>query len=1166
MLLQSIFEKPIDRKIEGVIKADDMSSLGTELQEYVLTKEIEKRLEEFLDAYNNYAGVNGVWISGFFGSGKSHLLKMLAFLLEGKEIKEIDVLNVFLPKCQGNAILGGNLQKAAAIPSKSILFNIDQKADIISKDELDALLAVFVKVFNEASGYYGKQGHIAQFERQLDDRGLYDRFKQEYQRVAGKRWEIGREQALLESNNIAAAYAGATGDKTQMAGGILDRYRQEYRVSIEDFAREVKAFIDRQEPNFRLNFFVDEVGQYIANNVKLMTNLQTIAESLATKCQGQAWVIVTAQEDMDTVIGEMGQKQGNDFSKIQDRFSTRMKLTSRDVAEVIQKRLLRKNQEARNLLNKVYEQQVNNFKTLFDFADGAASYRNFQDFDHFIDCYPFIPYQFTLFQSSIQSLSSHNAFEGKHNSVGERSMLGVFQEVVTQLGDRPLGELATFDRMYEGISTTLKGAIQSSILRAEDNLDSPFAVRLLKTLFLVKYIKEFKATARNLRVLLLERFNEDLTKLGDRVQEGLNLLEQQTYIQRTGDVYEYLTEEEKDIEREIKNTTIENDKLLEELHALIFDRIIKTKKIRYGENAQDYPFSRKLDNQLFGREYELTVNIITPLNDKSGNEAALRMESMGRDELLVVLPTDTRLLADLLMYKKTEKYHQQNFSSTQQETVKRILSDKNYQNQERSKELEGRARALLGKAKLFVAGTEIEIGSEDALSRITSGFHSLIVRTYPNLPMLRGIAYKEEMIFSCLQHSGHTLLGNDATALDESEQETLNFVLGNQRKGVRTTVSNLIERFERKPYGWDYAAILCHVAKLRARDKIEIRSEGNLLEDLTEIDRVLRNSRLHENIILEPQLEFTASQIRALKEFYAEFFDCPCPATEAKAIAKEVQEKFKQINQELTVLVESEDKYPFLRALCPAITTLDDICTKSSAWYLTDLCRQEDALLDIKEQTIEPILVFMRGPQKEIYREARQLLDEQKPNLDYIAGELPRQIAEVLNDDRCFAGNRIQQVKEWVESVREQLTARVREEIYHSRERIEVFRQRLVIMEEFARLSEVQQQELTRPFEEYSESLSQEKLIAVIRDRTGRFETETYSELFSRLTAPTDSYAVNAGAYKAGEPKTEYISSRSLLVNFSKPWLENEEDVEKYLGAMKAALLAEIQQGKRVQI
>ena len=74
-----------------------------------------------------------------------------------------------------------------------------------------------------------------------------------------------------------------------------------------------------------------------------MTNLQTIAESLATKCRGRAWIIVTAQEDMDKVSGEMSKQQGNDFSKIQARFHTRMKLTSTNVDEVIQKRLLTKN-------------------------------------------------------------------------------------------------------------------------------------------------------------------------------------------------------------------------------------------------------------------------------------------------------------------------------------------------------------------------------------------------------------------------------------------------------------------------------------------------------------------------------------------------------------------------------------------------------------------------------------------------------------------------------------------------------------------------------------------------------------------------------------------------------------------------------------------------------
>jgi energy-coupling factor transporter ATP-binding protein EcfA2 len=235
--LRDIFAKPIDRAIEGVIKADDDASLRLEVEEYVLTNEVEKRLESFLDAYNNYEGANGVWVSGFFGSGKSHLLKMLALLLEDRAVDGASTLDLFLPKCGDNEILRGDIKRAVAIPSKSVLFNIDQKADVISKTQIDALLAVFVKVFDEMCGYYGKQGHIAQFERDLDGRGLYAGFKQAYEKIAGRAWQTGREQALLESKNIANAYAEVTGGDATDATGILDKYRSEYRVSIEDFAR-----------------------------------------------------------------------------------------------------------------------------------------------------------------------------------------------------------------------------------------------------------------------------------------------------------------------------------------------------------------------------------------------------------------------------------------------------------------------------------------------------------------------------------------------------------------------------------------------------------------------------------------------------------------------------------------------------------------------------------------------------------------------------------------------------------------------------------------------------------------------------------------------------------------------------------------------------------------
>ena len=103
-----------------------------------------------------------------------------------------------------------------------------------------------------------------------------------------------------------------------------------------------------------------------------------------------------------------------------------------------------------------------------------------------------------MFQAAIQNLSVHNAFEGRHSSVGERSMLGVFQQVVIQVANQATGRLATFDMMFEGIRAALKGNIQRSILVAEEHLDNPFAVQVLKALFLVKYVKEFKATVRNI--------------------------------------------------------------------------------------------------------------------------------------------------------------------------------------------------------------------------------------------------------------------------------------------------------------------------------------------------------------------------------------------------------------------------------------------------------------------------------------------------------------------------------------------------------------------------------------------------------------------------------------------------------------------------------------------
>lgn len=1186
MILKNIFKKPVDRPIEGVIKADDEASLRLEIEEYVLTKEVEKRLVAFLDAYINYEGANGVWISGFFGSGKSHLLKILAMLLENREVDGVRTLDLFLSKNIDDEILRADLKRAVAIPSKSILFNIDQKADVISKSQFDALLAVFVKVFDEMCGYYGKQGHIAQFERDLDSRGLYEKFTTAYQSLAGKEWQKGREQALLESQNIAKAYGEATGESDAVAIGILDKYRSQYRVSIEDFADQVNAYINKQSPGFRLNFFVDEVGQYIAENVKLMTNLQTIAESLATKSRGRAWIIVTSQNDMSTVLGEMNRQQSNDFSKIMGRFATKMPLTSTDVAMVIQKRLLAKTEEGTELVSDLYHKESNNFGTLFSFTDGTRDYKNYKDREEFIQSYPFVPYQFELFQSAIENLSRHNAFEGKHSSVGERSMLGVFQQVAMQISGYEIGQLASFDLMFEGIQTALKAQTQKAVLAAERQLGNEFALKVLKALFLVKYVKEFKPSLRNICVLMLHGFNQELPQLRKTVEEALNYLEQQTYIKRNGEFYEYLTDEEKDIEKEIKNTEVESTEVASELEKIIFDYVIKQRKIRYDTNGPDYPYSRKLDDRLHGREYELAIHVVTPFHENAENETILKMQSMGRDELLVLMPPDDRLMRDIILYKQTEKYIRQNITTTQQEAVSRILTNKSDQNMDRYRELQLRLQTLLGRAKLFVGGSEIEIGGEDPQSRIIRGFHQLIIQAYPNLRMLRGITYTENDIAGSLRSTQEVLFGTDLASLAESEQELLAFIQSNNRSGVRTTLKLLLERFERKPNGWYYAAVLCTLAKLCARGKVEVRSESNTLED-DELERALRNTHGHGNVILVPQADFTASQVRHLKEFYEEFFDASPVATEAKALGRETGEALQKSMHELASFAAQASNYPFLNALHPVLEKLKAVSGKPYTWYLTDFLKEADALLDLKEQVLDPIRKFMSGPQKSIFDDARKMVRDQEPNFSYIQGVgegsgqwVVDSLRQALVDPQCFKGNRMQQVKTLVDTLQEKVGAQIEAAISSAKAASQALKDRLCNMAEFCLLSVEQQAEITQPFNEFTQVIERQKLIAVIRDMQRRFEEKEYQQLLSRLTALSQPKPQRSNPAQTSEtekhrtsvyppiaePKVEYIPGRSIKVSFKKAWLADESDVDSYLASMREALLSEIRSGKRIQI
>ncbi|MET4077028.1 BREX system P-loop protein BrxC [Janibacter sp. UYMM211] len=1154
MQLNEIFAKDVQRPIEGVIKADDAAHLGAEVEEYVLTNEAAKGLELLLEAYTNYTTANGVWISGFFGSGKSHLLKMLAHLLgdvEGQEFDRAQVSESFRSKATG-AFLPALLTKAERIPAKSLLFNIDQKATLITKDQTDALLRVFVKVFDESRGYYGNQGHVARFERDLDTRGQYEAFKEAFERIAGIPWSQGREQSALEGANIDAAFAEINGDATT---GIIKQYQASYAVSIEDFADEVKAWLDKQPDGYRLNFYVDEVGQFIGSNTHLMLNLQTIAESLNTKCGGRAWVMVTSQEDMDKVVGDRTRQQGNDFSKIQARFKTRVKLTSADVEEVIRKRLLEKNGTGETALQAIYAVESANFKTLFDFVDGAKTYRNYTDEAHFVGTYPFVSYQFPLFQAAIEGISDHNVFEGRNSSVGERSMLGVVQQVAKDIGDVEVGTLATFDHMFAGIRASLKSAAQRSIDVAERNLDNQLAIRLLKALFLVKYVDSFEATPRNLTVLVYDRFGLDLPALAEDVKEALAELERQTYIQRNGNVYEYLTNEEQVIEEEIKNVDIDASEVSAQLFKILSGDVIKTNRIRYAKNGQDFPFGFKLDDQVHGPQKELSVHFITP--EYPYEPEQIRMHSAGKDELRVLLDPDDRLLSDLRLLLKTDKYTKRKRTTSLSAIEEQILQSKATLNREREKELVQRIRSAVSKASLVINAADVPASSQDAVGRVTEGFQELISRTYTQLKLLGGVTYSEQQVAGAANPDSGLFDADALLKINQPAEEVLATILRKDAQGEQVTMKTIVDTFQAKPYGWDLGSIEVIVASLIGASKITVTVDGNVLKR-SEVGNALRNTQKHGHEILAPQKSFDERKVASFRKFCTDFFDEGNAPKDPLELARHGADKLKGKLDELKATI-SGSRYAFVEQLGGPISLLEQVVGKPDDWYLSGFTLGDD-LLEAKENLIDPIQSFLHGAQRSIYDEAATLLVTHSSNLSYLPQGSDEPIKNALADPNAFRGNKMAQLKQATDHLRREIDGIVATNRATVTAAIEGRKTELLGGTYYDNATEDAQRRVTQRIDHTLHRVATETQVALILQIGSNFEASDYPSLLDRLAAsPVEPDPEPA-------PKKQTVSVKTIAVAGASGVLESEDDVDKYIAALRSALIQTLNDGKRITL
>ena len=972
MGMRDLYAKDIFRSIDGVIKADDVSKVASEVDEYVMTSEIRSGLLRIVDAWNQVdAPSNGVWIAGFFGSGKSHLLKMLSYLLGeqagNQPVTREDVERAFEQKVAGDETIIADLKRSLHTPTRAVLFNIDAKDNKSTRERGSAMIEVFYKVYFEARGLYWSDLDVGAFERYLDDRGEFARFRAAYNEVDGRTWEEARAETYFVEDQISKAMSRLGYQVAQP----LQSAHQQLNLSAEAFAQDVASWLDRQGPHQRIAFFVDEVGQFIGDDSQLMLNLQTITEQLATHCPGRAWVFVTSQEELSGITAQMNERRSTDFSKIQGRFAIKVSLSTEEVTDVIARRLLTKSEQGASELDAMWQRLGAGFPSMFRFPEGSKKYDNYLTRDSFVAKYPFVDYQFEMFTQAMRGLSDNDLFTGRHSSVGARSLLGVCQQIAQELTDDELGTVASFDRFYDGIAAMLKSDVKDNIGRAaqDSHTRDPFTMSVLKVLLLVRYVESFQAYPRNIAVLLRRSLDEDANLLEARVERALRILSDQVYVQRQADgTYAYMTNEEKEVRREIRQISVEAREIADLLRADIRKHV--------GTSATTFVYpgtNRRMGVSLFvdGRREQpepLVISVSTP--QSSLDEAGIRNESAYRhDTLSLGLDISSEILEDVRVFCQTEEYVKRQAGAASG-LRKRIILTHKEDNEQRRRVIGEAVKDALMRASLFVAGEEVKTGTaKTPVDVIELGLTRLAQKVYSRIEEAKPLAgLKDGQIASFLRDQEDATLDVDS-GVDIAQNlasECAQWVeQARALNGQNVFVKNAIEHYGQAPCGWDKNAVLAIVATALRMELLEALENDRPLAR-TELEGALRDVNRHGRVLLQKKKHLDRAALADFQHFVGQFVPGESPQdgpSRVRAVEVKAAEWVKLLKG------YRSDWYSFDDEVAEALDLLAPLTTTqhTEEEMLTPQIRGGfDELMEIVDDFLMPYREFVDGHQQKL--------------------------------------------------------------------------------------------------------------------------------------------------------------------------------------------------------
>lgn len=1153
MKLQTMYKADINRNINGVIKVaqDDERSLEQELREYIITKELRRHFSTFLKHYEasleQPTDKIGVWISGFFGSGKSHFLKMLSYLFENPIVAGKHAVDYFADKFD-DPMMFGRLESCVKVPTRAILFNIDSKSPL-TKDKT-AILRVFAKVFYEHLGFYGNDLKVAKLEQFIAKSGKTDEFRQAFENVNGGTWEESRDSFAFFEDDVVEAMTTALGISETAARNWFNG-EEEIELSIEQLVKEIKEYIDSQGKQFRLMFMIDEVGQYIGSDSDLMLNLQTIVEEIGTKCGGRVWVMVTSQEAIDSIT----KISGNDFSKIQGRFNTRLSLSSSSVDEVIKKRILAKTVAAEDVLKLQYEKNQAVLRNLFSFNGAVLDLKGYAGEGEFIDTYPFVPYQFRLMQNVLAQIRKHGN-SGKHLSGGERSMLSGFQEAAQAIQDKDEYALIPFSLFYDTVHTFLESSIRRVVDRcqtAADNMDGiePYDVSVLKLLYLIRYVDDVKANLDNITVLMTDDIRADKITMRQTIQQSLDRLVSQNYVSRAGDTYTFLTDDEQDIARDIRNTPVNSADVTLAIGDVIFNKLYASKKFRYGK--YDFAYDRQIDETPIGQPSgNIMLQFITVASEIYSTDDNVFQHKSGTNNAVMIVLSDTLpYFEELEFAMKIRNYVKGKNVAQLPEAIQTIIRSRTSEASAHEKEAEKLITQAISDSRIYVAGERLNLRISSVKDRIEQALSTLIESVYTKLEYIRKNYDSDAELLEILSGANKQMsFGDIGTPNADAVKEMNEYLVRQKERALPTSMGDIQRRFSAIPYGWREIDIAAVAAEMIADGKITLKYAGNViaasdkklpdyLRRKTEIDKAIISFRVAPPVAL----------IKKSRDFLGEYYNCglgAIPDTENELITY-IIDKFTQQRDNLNDLLSKQyanHNYPGKAIVEQGVKLCNDLLMhkNDSIALLEQAVKMQDDFLDNADD-IADVLTFFRV-QQQIFDKAQEKLDAVSAEKEYFSAEQAAlttisKMKEILESAKPY--RRISELPELTQSIQE-----VYDRLLNNK-REEVYAEIHAAMGEIHQTAAIEQTDIVR------------RADAELEDKKHRAEQ---SEQLTALDAMKIQIANIRQRYLQKlvtvEPSVDTVTmNRSTVCHTMK--LQSEADIDAYLAEIKKTLMERLE-------